>query len=476
MAMWMTKRAAARAGGKGSPGAERAEGYRGAHKRALLGCLLLSWLLFPVTALADAPAAMVGLGRLAGRGVILHLQHTGETLTMLTAPPAGWKKGTGSVGIATLGADMDWERLADARGVSTHIVLASGYGSPTSRKFGDFLTPSQATYGGTGNVVIHLVSAYVERAMLYDRVNIAAGRMTFLSDFSANPLYCNFMNAAFCGNPRAASDNTAHAAFPTASWAARIRVQLLEALILQSGVYFTQTRHQYALSQMRSGFKFNGATIDGEAIPLELAWAPRLGRGGKLPGHYKIGFVWDTASHDSLFEDREGKLIAVTGAPPRRFHGAWSAWFLIDQRLMRFPGHGPDAGITFLGVAYFNTPRSQLRQAQYSAGLVVLGAFSGRPLDSFAINIAYTRIATPLRRAQKRLRRIAANAGPADAWPKPVTGSPRSDAAIVEAFYQFHLMRGVSIAPDLQFYLYPDGRKSLGKQLMMGVKTHVEFI
>ena len=431
---------------------------------------LLAVVLAPVPAAhAAAGKVLTGLSALRERGVAFHVQNTNEMQAMLNDPTPSHEKGVGNVGIVTYGNDIDWERLAGLSGVSTHIVLASGYGAPTSRKFGDHLTPSQATYGGVGNVVIHLVSAYIERSMFYDHLNAAVGRMTFLSDFSANPLYCNFMNAAFCGNPRAASDNTAHAAFPTATWGARFRVQISEALQLQSGVYFTQAASQYALSQMRSGFKFNGATIDGQAIPLELAWAPHAGKGGTLPGHYKLGAVYDTAPHTSLFEDHDGEILGLTGAPARVVDGSWSAWVLADQQLLHFAGRGPDAGLTILASAYWNNPRTALRAAQYSVGIMVRGLIRQRPQDMFAINMAYTRIAHHVTRAQ---RRQAAQQKPGSAS----TPLVQQDALIIEALYQIHLMRGITVAPDLQYYVHPNAQRNLRNQWMLGLKTQIEFI
>jgi len=420
-------------------------------------------------ALAGADRLQAGLSALSERGIVLHVQNTNEMQGMLSDPNPSLKKGVGNVGIVTYGNDIDWERLAGFSGVSTHIILASGYGAPTSRKFGDHLTPSQATYGGVGNVVIHLVSAYIERSMFYDRVNAAVGRMTFLSDFSANPLYCNFMNAAFCGNPRAASDNTAHAAFPTATWGARFRVQISQALQLQSGVYLTQAGSQYALSQMRSGFKFNGATIDGQAIPLELAWEPHAGKGGVLPGHYKVGFVYDTAPHTSLFEDHDGEVLGLTGAPARVVNGSWSTWVMADQQLIRFAGRGPDAGLTILASAYWNNPRTALRAAQYSFGVMVRGLMKQRPNDMFAFNLAYTRIAHHITRAQKHPL----------IQQKPGTGSMpivQEDAFILEALYQIRLLQNITIAPDLQYYIHPNAQRNLRNQWMLGVKTQIKFI
>ncbi len=420
---------------------------------------------------ADSGTVLTSLASLRDHGVMLHVQHTNEMQAMINAPTPdqGLKKGVGNVGIATYGADIDWERLAGARGISTHIVLASGYGSPTSHKFGDYLTPSQATYGGVGNVVIHLVSAYVEKSMLYDRVNAAAGRMTFLSDFSANPLYCNFMNASFCGNPRTAADNKAHAAFPMSNWATRARVQISDVLIAQAGVYLTETEAIYTHHQTRTGFKFNGATIDGVALPVELAWSPHGGGKRALPGRYKIGFVYDTARHDSPFQTGSGQSLYLTDGTPRRLKGSWSAWVMADQMVWRFQGRGPDAGLTVLGVAYWNSSRTQLRKAQYSLGFLMRGMVKSRPADAIGVNASWVQVSRSVVHAQREAVRRNGK------LPRHVR-FPQDGGGVIEAFYQMHVWRGVSIAPDLQYYINPGLQPGLRNQLLLGVKTHVEFI
>ncbi|CDG41174.1 MULTISPECIES: carbohydrate porin [Asaia] len=420
---------------------------------------------------ADALATLGSLSALREHGVMFHVQHTHETQAMIGSPTPrlGLEKGVGNVGIFTYGSDIDWERLAGLQGVSTHIILASGYGSPTSHKFGDFLNPSQATYGGVGNVVIHLVSVYVEKSMLYDRVSAAVGRMTFLSDFSANPLYCNFMNGAFCGNPRAASDNKAHAPFPMSNWATRVRVQISDEMAIKTGLYLTETEAIYTHHQTRTGFKFNGATIDGMALPLELSWTPAFGPRKGLSGLYKLGLVYDTARHDSRFEGMGGQNLYLVSASPRQIKGAWSAWVMADQMVWRFKGRGRDAGLTLLGAAYWNAPRTALRKAQYSLGLFMRGMIASRPSDAIGLDMTVIQVSRAARRAQ-----LAAYAQ--EGHLRGHTRRPQDWGGIIEVFYQLHIWRGVSIAPDIQYYINPGLQPGLRNQLLMGVKTHIEFI
>lgn len=52
----------------------------------------------------------------------------------------------------------------------------------------------------------------------------------------------------------------------------------------------------------------------------------------------------------------------------------------------------------------------------------------------------------------------------------------QEDGLILEILYQIHVMHGMTLAPDLQYYVNPNAQKSLPDQLMLGVKTQIEFI
>ncbi|BAT18866.1 carbohydrate porin [Asaia bogorensis] len=404
------------------------------------------------------------------RGIAILLDNTNEMSGMLNAPTKGLglRQGASNAGQYSMENDIDWERLAGWTGFSTHDVIVGRYGIPASRMFGDNLNPSQEIYGGGGNVFVHLVYAYGEETMFNDRFDVAAGRMSFLSDFSANPLYCNFMNNAFCGNPKASSDNTAHASYPDANWAARFRLRPTDNTIFQFGVYFTQTQAIYGNAQMRTGFKFNGATIDGEAMPVEFIWEPRFGHDHSLPGHYKAGFAYDTADHKDNYYDGNGNPFALSGLKPRDVHGAWAAWGLVDQMVYHHPGQAPDAGVTLIGAAYFNKAQTQTRADQLSFGVLDRGFWKSRPLDAVGVNFSWTHVSDDLTRSQRLYA--------AQGLPLP-NGSlfPQTSAYVVEAMYQIHVLRGVTFAPDFQYYFNPGAQKQLRDQAMLGFKSHIEI-
>ena len=112
--------------------------------------------------------------------------------------------------------------------------------------------------------------------------------MNVENDFASSPLYCNFMNNALCGDPKALpGGDIGHSAFPDAVWAAHIRARPIKEFFVETGVYEVN-QGLYSNANFRSGFKFDGSQDSG-VQPVEIAYEPLLGS-AKLPGHYKVGF------------------------------------------------------------------------------------------------------------------------------------------------------------------------------------------
>ena len=111
-------------------------------------------------------------------------------------------------------------------GLSTHLILVNRSGANDSHLFGDNVSPVQEIFGAGGNVAVHLVSAYAEELMFRGGLDFAAGWMNVENDFASSPLYCNYMNNALCGDPKALpGGDIGHSAFPDAVWAGRVRVR-----------------------------------------------------------------------------------------------------------------------------------------------------------------------------------------------------------------------------------------------------------
>ena len=262
----------------------------------------------------DAPAAERLFGDWGGLQNDLIRQGIGlkiDAVTEMAGNVSGGTQRTSSFANQVgFNLDINWERLADVTGFSTHLIIVNRSGSSISRAFGDNLLPVQEIYGSGGDVLLHLVSVYAQETLMDGALDIELGRMNVENDFASSPLYCNFMNNGLCGDPKALpGGDIGHSAYPDAVWATRVRVRPAPEFYVEGGVYEVN-QGLYSNAYYRSGFRFDSSQDSGVYLPVEVAWEPAFGA-DKLPGHYKLGFGYDTsAGHKDFAND-----LATAGVP-----------------------------------------------------------------------------------------------------------------------------------------------------------------
>ena len=397
---------------------------------------------------------------------------------------SGPRGGSSNAGQYAFEVDTDWEKLANLTGLTTHFLMVGRYGIPISRQFGDELNPSQEIYGAGGNVVSHLVYAYAEETLAHGRLDVAAGRNPLLDDFAASPLYCNFENNAFCGNPKASSDNTGFSSYPDAGWSLRGRVRPIPTVYVQSGIYFDQSNIYNYAKNFRSAFTFDDSYISGETFPTEIGFEPEFGP-QHLPGHYKAGFWYDNQDHPSDLYDVNGNPFLLSGLPPRQVKGETAFYFLADQMILR-NGPGATNGLILLGGYFQNSQNVSLRQKEAEFGLEDTGFWKARPLDSVNVGFSWLQVSPDITRAEEiqqelgnlvplntpaTINEIPSNVGTS---PASTTGV-QSHTLILEANYNIHVYRGVTLAPDLQYFIRPNAQTNLPDAALFGFIAHVQF-
>ncbi len=401
---------------------------------------------------------------LENRGIYLLLNATTEFAGNVSG---GVKQGATFANQVGFEADLDWQLLAGIMGLSTHLIIVNRSGNSDSTLFGDNLLPVQEIYGSGGNVAVHLVSAYAQQTLYGGKLDIALGRMNVENDFASSPLYCNYMTNALCGDPKALpGGDIGHSAFPDAVWSARVRVRPVKEIYVETGVYEVN-QGLYSNANFRSGFKFDGSQDSGVYVPVEIAYEPLVGS-AKLPGHYKIGFGYDSSS---TYRNFSTALTATSGrnsgSPLSTHTGNTQSWVLFDQMLLR-QGPGDQDGIIVLGGFIHNDPANSVYAEQYFAGVLDRGFWQARPQDAVGMLFTYNTVSGALGKVQSREAALGIPLSNA------ATG-PQTHEMVLEVNSDIHVASGLNIQPEFQYVFRPNAQSTIHDAAVFGFKGHVEF-
>ena len=117
-------------------------------------------------------------------------------------------------------------------GARLHLSFSMRSGTSLSAKdIGNVFTVAQVCCGHT----YRLVNVELEQSLFDDRISLRGGRIAAGDEFLTSPLYGNFVQAAFNGNPMGILFNVPMTAYPTATWGMRARVRPISQLSADGG-------------------------------------------------------------------------------------------------------------------------------------------------------------------------------------------------------------------------------------------------
>lgn len=391
------------------------------------------------------------------RGVDLGFSYLSETAGN---PTGGRSQGVTYAEQWEMKLTLNWEKIANLQGFSTHFDMVNRGGRNLSGDYiGDDLFHAQEIYGGTDDVLLHMVYLYGQEKLLNGKLVLKGGRMPVLSDFGSLPTGCDFMALAVCAT-RGLITNLGWTVFPRATWGGMAKIKLAKNWAFKAGGYEVNPN-----TGGPAGFNWSTDDAKGVNIPLELDWTPKLGP-DNLPGIYKIGGFYDTANFSDWYTATNGQPVPLTTASARQSNR--TGFYVLAQQKLWQPSNNANGGLTVLGGYVYNTPENSVFEHFAFVGMLDKGLIPGRPNDRAGLSFTYGRVGTSLTDVQQ----LQSSMGFALS-----NGAPgvQTDEMVLEANYNIAAYPGLHVMPDLQYVIRPDGTNTYPDALVLGLQVNAKF-
>jgi porin len=397
------------------------------------------------------------------RGIDVGLNYFSETAAIVSG---GVRQGVTYTSQIGLSIDLEGEKALNLPGFALHSVIVERNGRSASADYlHDDLDAVQQIYGGGGEVAAHLVYLYGEQQFDNGRVDIAGGRLPVGTFFASSPLYCEFLNVIFCGNPHPLPNYPGEPDWPAATWGGQARVYVVPTVYVMSGLF--QVNPNFGGISGWDVFE-HGTT--GLSVPVEVGWTPSFGP-DRLLGHYKLGFDEDTSTYPDLFLGADGRPVALTGLPGQPRDGRRMYYAFADQMIARTGQGDTDGLIAFGGVVHADAATSPLEN-QVFGGLSSTASFIGRPQDTLGVAASWFEVSGALTATQQLEQTLG----------QPLTGGGlgtptgvQSHEVELEAMYTVKAYRGVAITPDVQYIINPGGTPRTRNAVSLGLQVNATF-
>ena len=413
---------------------------------------------------------------LAERGIAYTVTYIGEGLANLRG---GLRRGVTYGGRLDTSLDIDLDRLAGWTGARFHTDFFQIHGHGMSRSYVDNLT---TVSGIEALPATRLFELWLEQSVFNGKLSIKAGQVSADTEFAIAQSAVVFFNAGFgWPNIGAVVLPSGGPIYPLATPAVRLKYVPDERLSVQAAIFNGDPagvrRGDDTDPQRinRTGTSFR--TGDPPLLIGEVAYAYTLDLWGEaLHGTATLGGWNHLGGFDSpRLDSVGGRLLADPEASgiARRFRGDRGVYGIIDQTLYREPDTEDEGASAFLRLSKVPADRN-LIDVYLDAGLAYKGLLPGRPNDTAALGVIYSRISPAARAFDRDTNRFGQGTGQG-------AGPLRSSEVVIEATYQAEVVPGFTLQPDLQYVMRPggglagnDGRR-LKNATVMGLRATINY-
>lgn len=428
-----------------------------------VGLALLSTQALAAGAFSSASPYMFGdwdgaRTRLEQKGVKLSAGYTMEAAANLAG---GYDKSTTArySDQQAFGINLDLQKLLSWQDTEFQFTMTNRDGQNLSDVIADpragQLSSVQEVYGR--GQTWRVTQLWLRKGFFDDMLDIKAGRVTVGEDF--DNFDSKFQNLAL-GSGQAGNWRGDHwYNWPVAQWGGRVRLNVTPEVFFQVGFY-NQNPYNYSKGD---GFRFEFHPTQGNLVPVELGWQPKLGAEG-LAGNYRLGYYY-SSTKDPVYGSYRNGGYGDTDAH------AYGGYLLAQQQLTR-QGGSNDRGIGVSVQAVMNDHKTSKTDNYQAVSFTWKGPFDGRPKDEIGLGAARIHVNADYTRMQRTENR---DSGITDyrnmAWLPIQSGAEWN----YEIFYDIHVTNWMSLRPNLQYVTSPGAVSNVDNALVGGLTANIGF-
>ncbi len=415
---------------------------------------------------------------LGNYGISLGLTETSEVLGNVTG---GVHQGAAYDGVTQLNVAVDLNKLVGLDGGTLYMSGLQIHGRDLSA---DNLFTLQTASGIEAERSTRLWELWYQQAFLHGRFDIKLGQQSIDQEFMISQGASIFLNTAmgwplvptvdlYAGGP----------SYPLSSLGARLRGQPAENVTILGGVFndnppggpFNDDGQLRGAEQTGTRFNLNTGALFIAEIQYSANAAPTSPEGAPsgLPGTYKFGFYYDTATFPDKHFDQNGLSLAdpaSTGIARMR-RGNFSLYGVMDQVVWQPDPKSARAVGVFVRLSGAPEDRNLVNFA-LNAGVTLKAPFAGRDSDTVGLGYGFARVSGSASSLDKDTARFSGTAIPV-----------RSSESFIELTYQAQLAPWWLVQPDLQYVFNPGGGipnplvpgARIKDELVLGLRTSITF-
>ena len=402
-------------------------------------------------------------------GIKFSLSYIGDLLANLDG---GLRRGVVYEGRLNAAVDLDFAKLAGARGLSFHANIFEIHGPALSRDYIGNLMPVSSL---EAQATVRLYEAWFEQKFWNDKFSIRAGQLAADAEFITSQYAGPFIAATY-GWPAITAINlpSGGPAPPLAAMGMRIKAIFNDNFTALLGVFDgdaagpgpgdPQSRNRYGLN-----FRVN----DPPFVIGEVQFAynqEKTSRG--LPGTIKLG-GW---LHAGEFNDQRFAANGLSQADsaasplPAQHTGNFGVYSVFEQQLVSFAGRESERGVGVFTRGSLSPDDRNLINFYADGGIAAIGPLASRPADKMGLAVAYARISDTARALDRDFEVL-------DNLPRPI----RSAETLIIAAYSAEIRKGWTVIPTLEYVIRPGGgwvgasATPVGNATVIGARTVLKF-